>query len=254
MAETRGITAEKSLLLTDSTLDNMEIIGSKNLPAVKLLGNTPIHVVSKQIFDAELVLDKPVVILYLGSFEIQTLDRDQAIFKLRGLLNAIRAHAPTSIVYLSCLLPRMVAFPMMETHLQRFNSAVKRAVIKTRNLWGNVRFMDPYGEFLEQGKPQEPFFFIIPRIQMCPGKGYQGAQIHWELGLVSLVVHDFGVLCWITCTCLVDWFLAQSNRLVLGTRKKTHKSSGSVVVKFMFAKFRNKHVRNLCQKEKDVVS
>ncbi len=111
---------------------------------------------SKFIRGGTLDLARPVLIIYFGSEFAHDMTREEVINWFRGLIFAVRDKAPHVLLYLSCLLPCMVNFVDNICHIQRFNSALKHAVVQARNTWPQVKYVDLHEYFILAG-------FSVPR-------------------------------------------------------------------------------------------
>ncbi len=152
----KGVGSEGTLtIIADSTFDLLE---SSDGVQVARVSNIPIKAVTHQVATGQIQLSAQNILLYVGSFDAKTLSRDDIIYQLRGLINAVFERSPECDLYVSCLLPRVVKYSEYVTHVMCFNSALKRAVVKSRAKWPNVKYLDFYTEFMLVGEPEAKHF------------------------------------------------------------------------------------------------
>lgn len=158
------------LVIADTTFDEAECV---NTPCkFELVQDMSLKQLEKAVVDGKIDMEEPRVLVYVGSYQSNHLTRSDTIYQIRGVINAIRAKNPKTMLYWSCLVPRAERMDEALPGIMQFNSAVKRAVFKARNVWANVKFVDFYTEFLSTGKVAQGYF------QTC--KSCRDSDVAWK--------------------------------------------------------------------------
>lgn len=121
------------VLLVNPTLDNWPPQDSICKPM--FVGSDNMSKVAQHIYDGEILLRRPVVVVYLGAINAHRYDREVTSARVCNLIHAINTICRNVQIYFCCLLPHMIEYVENLHHITRFNSALKWAVLKAHSKW-----------------------------------------------------------------------------------------------------------------------